>query len=166
MKNSDLPLIDVAQLRIGMFIHLDIGWMAHPFPLSSFKLTSADQIATIRKLGVPQVRWAPEKSDPDPAEVAAYQRVFGERLATIPVSSVKGALGHCLCGAGGIEAAITALAVARQMVPPTAGFAEPDPACPIDPVPGAGRAWPIGVALSSSFAFGGNSAALVLGKVP
>ncbi len=101
----------------------------------------------------------------DPAEAAAYRRVFGERLAGVPVSSVKGALGHCLCGAGGIEAAITALAVARGMAPPTAGFAEPDPACPVDPVPGVGRPWPIRVALSASFAFGGNSAALVLGKV-
>lgn len=100
----------------------------------------------------------------DPAEVAAYLRVFGEHLARIPVSSVKGALGHCLCGAGGIEAAITALAVARGVAPPTAGFAEPDPGCPIDPVPGVARAWPIRVAVSSSFAFGGNSAALVLGK--
>lgn len=100
----------------------------------------------------------------DPAEVAAYLRVFGEHLARIPVSSVKGALGHCLCGAGGIEAAITALAVARGIAPPTAGFAEPDPACPVDPVPGVARAWPIHVAVSSSFAFGGNSAALVLGK--
>lgn len=99
----------------------------------------------------------------DPAEVAAYRRVFGEHLARIPASSVKGALGHCLCGAGGIEAAITALAVARGIAPPTAGFAEPDPACPLDPVPGLGRAWPIRVAVSSSFAFGGNSAALVLG---
>lgn len=100
----------------------------------------------------------------DPAEVAAYLRVFGAHLARIPVSSVKGALGHCLCGAGGIEAAITALAVARQLVPPTAGFGEPDPACPVDPVPGAARPWPIRVALCSSFAFGGNSAALVLGQ--
>ncbi len=99
----------------------------------------------------------------DPAEVAAYRRVFGEHLTRIPVSSVKGALGHCLCSAGGIEAAVTALAVAGGMVPPTAGFAEPDPACPVDPVPSLGRPWPIRVAISSSFAFGGNSAALVLG---
>lgn len=100
----------------------------------------------------------------DPAEVAAYRRVFGEHLTRIPVSSVKGALGHCLCGAGGIEAAITALAVARDLAPPTAGFAEADPACAVDPVPGHGRPWRIRVALSSSFAFGGNSAALLLGK--
>jgi len=101
----------------------------------------------------------------DGAECAAYARVFGDRLASMPVSSTKGALGHCLCAAGGIEAAITALAIARGVVPPTVRFVEPDPACPIDPVPGEGRAVQVDCALSSSFAFGGNSAALVLGAV-
>ena len=100
----------------------------------------------------------------DAAECAAYRRVFGDRLGAVPVSSIKGALGHCLCGAGGIEAAVTALAISRSMVPPTARFAEPDPECPIDPVPGVGRAVAVRVALSSSFAFGGNSAVLVLGR--
>ena len=46
-----------------MFVHLDVGWMSHPFPLSSFKITSVEQIATIRSLGVEQVRWSPERSD-------------------------------------------------------------------------------------------------------
>lgn len=100
----------------------------------------------------------------DPAECAAYQRVFGDRLPDLPVSTVKGALGHCLCGAGGIEAAITALAVSRSMVPPTVGFAEADAACSIDPVPGEGRAAELRAALSCSFAFGGNSAALVMAR--
>lgn len=57
-------LIDVSELRVGMFVHLDGGWMSHPFPLSSFKIGSAAQIATIRSLGRKQVRWSPEKSDP------------------------------------------------------------------------------------------------------
>lgn len=100
----------------------------------------------------------------DAAECAAYRRVFGDRLAEVPVSSVKGALGHCLCGAGGIEAAITALAIARRTVPPTAGFRDADPACPVDPVPGHGRPHPIRHAISSLFAFGGNSGVLVLGS--
>src|SRR5438093_8054153 len=55
--------IDVHDLQIGMFIHLDLGWMSHPFPLSSFKITSGEQIATIRSLGLTQVRWSPERSD-------------------------------------------------------------------------------------------------------
>jgi 3-oxoacyl-[acyl-carrier-protein] synthase II len=102
----------------------------------------------------------------DPAECAAYLRVFASRLADIPVSSVKGALGHCLGTAGGIEAAVTALAIARGALPPTAGFAEADPACPMDVISGTGRPAAPRVALSSSFAFGGNSAVLVLGSCP
>jgi 3-oxoacyl-[acyl-carrier-protein] synthase II len=100
----------------------------------------------------------------DPAECAAYVRVFGNGLADLPVSSVKGALGHCLCAAGGIEAAVTALAIARRALPPTVGFAEADPACPVDAIPGTCRPAAPAVALSSSFAFGGNSGVLVLGS--
>ena len=58
--------IDVHDLQIGMFIHLDLGWMSHPFPLSSFKLTTGEQIATIRSLGLTQVRWSPERSERPP----------------------------------------------------------------------------------------------------
>jgi 3-oxoacyl-[acyl-carrier-protein] synthase II len=101
----------------------------------------------------------------DPAESSAYRLVFGDRLASIPVSSIKGAVGHCLCAAGGIEAAVTALAIARGIAPPTAGLEQPDPACVPDAIPGRGRAVAISTALSSSFAFGGNSAALVLGRL-
>jgi HD-GYP domain-containing protein (c-di-GMP phosphodiesterase class II) len=54
--------IAVDELQIGMFIHLDGGWLSHPFPLSSFRLTTPEQIATLRGLGLTQVRWSPEKS--------------------------------------------------------------------------------------------------------
>ena len=57
------PLIDVSQLKVGMFIHLDLGWMAHPFPLSSFKLASEEQLLILRRLGLSQVRWSPGKSE-------------------------------------------------------------------------------------------------------
>ncbi|MEP6504662.1 MAG: DUF3391 domain-containing protein, partial [Betaproteobacteria bacterium] len=58
-------------LRIGMFVHLNVGWMSHPFPLSSFKLTSADQIETIRGLGLSRLTWSPERSElEEPAALA------------------------------------------------------------------------------------------------
>ncbi|MCH7978759.1 MAG: DUF3391 domain-containing protein, partial [Acidobacteria bacterium] len=57
-------LIDIGQLRIGMYIQLDVGWLHHPFPVSSFRVSSADQIATLRELGLRQVRYFPNKSDP------------------------------------------------------------------------------------------------------
>lgn len=63
MKNAgSTAQIDIDALRVGMYIHLDVGWMSHPFPLSSFRLASEDQIETIRGLGLRQVRWSPEQS--------------------------------------------------------------------------------------------------------
>lgn len=66
--NSSI-LIDISQLRIGMFIQLDLGWMAHPFPVSSFRVTSAEQITTLRELGLKEIRYIPKKSDPDVREL-------------------------------------------------------------------------------------------------
>jgi putative nucleotidyltransferase with HDIG domain len=60
--------VDVCDLKVGMFIHLDLGWMSHPFPLSSFRLSAADQIQTLRSLGLTRVRWTPQRSDADPVE--------------------------------------------------------------------------------------------------
>jgi len=54
--------VDVEQLRIGMFVHLDLGWWAHPFALSSFLITTPEQIETIRGLGLKSLRWSPDKS--------------------------------------------------------------------------------------------------------
>ena len=54
--------LNVEELRVGMFVHLDLGWWAHPFALSSFLVTSPDQLETIRGLGLKQLRWSPEKS--------------------------------------------------------------------------------------------------------
>ena len=65
-------MVDVADLRVGMFVHLDMGWMSHPFPLGSFKIATDEQIDTIRSLGVQRLRWSPVQSDapvsPDAAD--------------------------------------------------------------------------------------------------
>jgi putative nucleotidyltransferase with HDIG domain len=65
--------IAVQDLRVGMFVQLDGGWLSHPFPLSNFKIGSAEQLQAIRGLGLKQVRWVPEKSDlpADAARAAA-----------------------------------------------------------------------------------------------
>ena len=54
--------IAVQDLRVGMFVHIDLAWMKHPFALSSFRIRSADEIETIRGLGVSHVRWDPAQS--------------------------------------------------------------------------------------------------------
>lgn len=66
---SSSILIDISQLRVGMYIQLDVGWMHHPFPVSSFRVASAEQIATLRELGLTEVRYVPHKSDPAQREL-------------------------------------------------------------------------------------------------
>ena len=82
--------IDVEDLRVGMFIHLDGGWLSHPFPLSSFRLASNEQIATVCSLGMRQVRWSPEKSDgPEAAGPPAFVTV--QLPAAVPTSTAGAA---------------------------------------------------------------------------
>src|SRR3954469_12605599 len=71
--------IQASALRIGMFVHLNVGWMSHPFPLSSFKLTTQEQIETIRALGLSRLTWSPERSELEEpaAEVVAAPGAAG-----------------------------------------------------------------------------------------
>ena len=75
-------VIDVQALRVGMFVHLEGGWMSHPFPLSSFRIVSAEQLATIRSLGVPRVRWSPTQSDSADALDDASERASAAARST------------------------------------------------------------------------------------
>ena len=63
-EGKNTQFVTVQELRVGMHVHLDLGWLDHPFALNSFRIGSADQIETLRSLGVLQVRWDPERSDP------------------------------------------------------------------------------------------------------
>ncbi|HEX6020335.1 MAG TPA: DUF3391 domain-containing protein [Burkholderiaceae bacterium] len=76
--------IAVDDLRVGMFVHLDLGWWAHPFALSSFRLASDDQIVTIRGLGLSHVRWSPEKSALGPVADGADVPVAKASAAAAP----------------------------------------------------------------------------------
>lgn len=98
----------------------------------------------------------------DLAETRAIHRVFGDRAGSIPVSSSKSMLGHCLGAAGALEALITILALRDQFFPPTAGLHQPDPECDLTHVPLRGRPGKLEVAISNSFAFGGNNGCLIL----
>jgi len=100
----------------------------------------------------------------DKVETLAIKRLFGKRAHSLPISSVKSALGHCLGAAGAVEAIATILALYHGVVPPTLNYEEPDPDCDLDYVPNEPRTASIGVALSNSFAFGGNNTTLVFGR--
>jgi putative nucleotidyltransferase with HDIG domain len=65
MIDIQTQFIDITQLRIGMFVYLDMGWMDHPFPVNNFEIRNQEQIAVIRSLGLERLRYSPEKSSPD-----------------------------------------------------------------------------------------------------
>jgi len=107
----------------------------------------------------------------DIAEAAAIVDVFANRLEACsteakipPLSSTKSQIGHALGAAGALEAVTTACALRHQVLPPTIHHEQTDPRCPLDVVPNKARPASFSVALSNSFAFGGNNCALVLGK--
>ncbi len=97
----------------------------------------------------------------DAIETAALKRVFGERSKKVPISSTKSMTGHLLGGAGGLEAGISVLALRDQILPPTANYENPDPACDLDYIPNHSRKAEVHYALSNSFGFGGTNASLI-----
>ena len=99
----------------------------------------------------------------DATETQAIHDLFGARAAAIPVTSVKGLLGHMLGAAGSVELAVSVLSLQHGLVPPTGNLASQDPECALDVVT-APRALPLDCVLSNSAGFGGCNAAVVLAR--
>lgn len=97
----------------------------------------------------------------DKMEVVALKAVFGEHARRLAISSTKSMTGHVLGAAGGLEAGIVALALKRQLLPPTINQESPDPDCDLDFVPNRARQAELRYALSNSFGFGGTNGALL-----
>jgi 3-oxoacyl-[acyl-carrier-protein] synthase II len=101
----------------------------------------------------------------DPTETLAIKRVFGEAAATVPASGTKGYYGHALGASGAIEAAICALVIDREWLPPTVNLTDRDQECDLNYITGTGRSERVEHVLSNSFGFGGINAALVFRRV-
>jgi 3-oxoacyl-[acyl-carrier-protein] synthase II len=99
----------------------------------------------------------------DAAETRVIKLALGEENARkTPVSSTKGATGHCLGAAGAVEAIFSILAVNRGALPPTINYDEPDPTCDLDYIPNEAREADVRTAVSNSFGFGGHNATIVI----
>ena len=98
----------------------------------------------------------------DAVEAAALRRVLGRSLEEAHVSSIKGALGHAIAGAGALGFLAGCAAILDGCVLPTAGLREPDAACALPHVRGRALARPVRTALVNAFAFGGANTSLVL----
>jgi nodulation protein E len=101
----------------------------------------------------------------DPVETAAIRGVFGAHADKLAVSSTKSMHGHALGAAGALEAVATVTALDRGVLPPTANFTGPDPACDLDVIPNVARPAQVEWAMSNSFAFGGLNAVLVFRRM-
>src|SRR6266540_3717106 len=102
----------------------------------------------------------------DAAETRVIKLALGEEQARkTPVSSTKGATGHCLGAGGAIEAIFSALAIRDGKLPPTINYEVADPECDLDYIPNESRDADVRVAVTNSFGFGGHNASIVLKKV-
>ena len=103
----------------------------------------------------------------DTSETQVIKRALGEHIARkVPISSTKGATGHCLGAAGAVEAIFCTLAIHEGVLPPTINYETPDPECDLDYVPNEAREADVGVAVSNSSGFGGHNASIVLRRFP
>jgi 3-oxoacyl-[acyl-carrier-protein] synthase II len=100
----------------------------------------------------------------DPAEARAIRGALGPQADQIPVSSIKGAIGHLMSAAGAVELASCLLAFQRNLLPGTAHHRELDPECPLQVIGERPLHAAINVALSNSFGFGGQNVCLALGR--
>jgi 3-oxoacyl-[acyl-carrier-protein] synthase II len=101
----------------------------------------------------------------DLAETKAVKSIFGEYARKVAVSSTKSQMGHLLGASGGVEAVITAMAISRNLIPPTINHDTPDPECDLDYVPNKARDRKVDIAMSNSFGFGGHNASLLMRKI-
>jgi 3-oxoacyl-[acyl-carrier-protein] synthase II len=97
-------------------------------------------------------------------ETAAIKTAFGEHARKLLISSTKSMTGHMLGAAGGVETAVTALALYHQIIPPTINYEHPDPDCDLDYVPNQARKADIKVGISNTFGFGSTNACIALRK--
>jgi 3-oxoacyl-[acyl-carrier-protein] synthase II len=154
---------------LGYSLNNDAFHMTRPLP-------SGESCIRAMRDALADAELAPEKIDyinahasstqlNDSTETMAIKELFGDHARKIPVSGTKGYHAHPLGATGAIEAAICALALDWQWVPPTINYENPDPACDLDIVPNHGRAADLNYVMSNSFGFGGINACIVLGKV-
>jgi nodulation protein E len=98
----------------------------------------------------------------DPTETRAIHAALGEHAKHVAVSSTKSVHGHALGASGALEIVAALGALREGVVPPTATYIDPDPACDLDYVPNSAREMPVRAVLSNAFAFGGLNAVVAL----
>jgi len=155
---------------LGYSLNNDAFHMTSPLPNGESSIRAMREALADAQLPPEQINYinahASSTQLNDSAETASIKSVFGDHARRIPVSGTKGYYAHPLGATGAIEAALCALALDRQWVPPTINYANHDPSCDLDVVPNHGREAELKYVMSNSFGFGGINACVVMGKAP
>jgi len=158
--------------RLGLKVQAElIGWATNSDGYH-MAMPSRERIAHCLRSALKHAGLTPESIDyynahgtstvlNDRVETQVLKDVFGQSAARLPISSIKGALGHSLGAASAIEAAVSVRVLQDQLIPPTINFLA-DPELDLDYVPHQARATRLDVVLSASFGFGGTNNALIL----
>lgn len=101
----------------------------------------------------------------DKYETLSVKAAFGSYSAKLPISSIKGATGHSLGAAGGLEAIVCAMAIKENVAPPTINYEHPDADCDLDYIPNTPRPMRIDCAMSVNLGFGGHNVALIFKRM-
>src|SRR5438046_901236 len=154
---------------LGYSLNNDAFHMTSPLPNGESSIRAMREALADAQLAAEQIDYinahASSTQLNDSAETTSIKQVFGEHAQRIPVSGTKGYYAHPLGATGAIEAALCALALDQQWVPPTINYEHPDPACDLDIVANRGRTAQLNHVMSNSFGFGGINACVVLGKM-
>ena len=147
---------------VGFGMSSDAHHITQPSPegaARAMRSALADAALSLEQIGYINAHGTATQAN-DATETQAIRQVFGNHADKLAVSSTKSMHGHALGAAGALEAAATALALHSGLLPPTANYTVPDPACDLDVIPNTARTSRVEAALSNSFAFGGLNAVL------
>lgn len=155
---------------LGYSLNNDAFHMTSPLPSGASCMRAMNDALTDAAVAPEQIDYinahASSTQLNDSTETLAVKNVFGEHAGRVPVSGTKAYTAHPLGATGAMEAAICALAIDRNWVPPTLNRDNPDPACDLDAVPHHGRDAELNYVMSNSFGFGGINSTVILGRVP
>ncbi len=154
---------------LGYSLNNDAYHMTSPLPSGEACIRAMGEALRDAQLAPDQIDYinahASSTQLNDATETMSIRQMFGEHAEKIPISGTKGYYAHPLGATGAIEAAVCALALDRQWIPPTINYQNSDPACQLDVVPNHGRDAKLNYVMSNSFGFGGINACVILARV-
>ena len=175
-EGAGMLLLELKEKAVARRAHIYCEVAGYGLSCDAHHMTAAhprgEGAARAIKIALQQSGIAPEEVDyisahgtgtptNDRLETIAVKKTFSDLAYKVPISSIKSMLGHTMGAASAIEAAVCALAITHQQIPPTMNLHDHDPECDLDYVPNVARKRKVRVAMNNAYAFGGNNSSVV-----